>query len=70
METPTDALERQAIIQEHVVMAQAYARSQLKQNPEQTQTLKIEGIPSDTNLQTDQDILTRLLKKRISNFKH
>lgn len=69
-ESPDDALERQAIYEEHVVMAQAYARNQLKQNPETVLTLKIEGVPSDTNLRTENDILKKLLKKRIPDFQH
>lgn len=49
-------------------MAQVYARNKLKTNPETVLTLKIEGIPSDTNLRTENDILKKLLKKKIPGF--
>jgi hypothetical protein len=37
------ALERQAVIQEHVVMAQHWARQQLKQG--KTVSIRIDGVP-------------------------
>lgn len=63
-------MEKQAIYEEHVVMAQVYARNLYKQNPETVFTLKIEDVPSDTNLRTEQDILKKLLRKRIPSFAH
>ena len=69
-ETPSDALERQAIIEEHVVMASAWARDRLKLNPEVPLILKIEGIPCDTTIRNEDDVIKKLLQKRIPNFKH
>lgn len=51
-------------------MAQAYARNQLKQNPETPLILKIEGIPFDTNIRSEQDVLKKVLEKRIQNLKY
>lgn len=56
-ETPHDSLERQAIIEEHVVMAQAWARDRLKKNPEAPLILKVEGIPFDTTIRSEEDVI-------------
>jgi hypothetical protein len=41
-------------------MAQAYAREKFEQNPEQEFSLKVEGVPADTNLRTEDDIVKRV----------
>jgi len=51
-------------------MASAYARKQLQTNPEQALTLKVEGIPADTNMRTEQEVLSKVFLKKMPQFKH
>lgn len=63
-----DQFERQAILQEHIVPGIVHASILLEKNPEAPMMVKISGIPNDT-LKTENDFVTKVLKRRIANFK-
>lgn len=57
------ALERQAVIQEHVVMAQHWARQQLKQG--KTVSIRIDGVPLAFKTKA---LVTQMLSKKVEGL--